>query len=329
LGYLNTDWAYHYFRGALPAGRINIGVPYYTRGWQGVTGGTKGLWGKAALPDQKQCPPGTGGSTQNQCGLGAVGIDNLWHDLDNQGREVPAGSNPLWHTKNLQQGKLGSYVQAYGLNPAADPTDQLQGSYQYNYDSTLVAPWLWNEQKKVFLSIEDEESIRQKAKYIVDRGIGGVMFWELAGDYSYDTSKAEYGMGDDLTSIFYQQFKTASPYGNLRDSQPLPSSSLDVHVKIDGFKLGDQNYPINPKLTLTNKSGQTIPGGTKVSFDIPTATGDNFSDQSGYGTKVISSGRNSSGNNIGGIQQNFHRVELSLPSYTSIANNGSISIKLN
>ena len=27
IGYLNTDWAYHYFRGAVQAGRINIGVP--------------------------------------------------------------------------------------------------------------------------------------------------------------------------------------------------------------------------------------------------------------------------------------------------------------
>lgn len=44
IGYLNTDWAYHYFRGSMPAGRINIGVPYYTRGWQGVTGGENGLW---------------------------------------------------------------------------------------------------------------------------------------------------------------------------------------------------------------------------------------------------------------------------------------------
>lgn len=57
IGYLNTDWAYHYFRGSMPAGRINIGVPYYTRGWQGVTGGENGLWGRAALPNQNLCAP--------------------------------------------------------------------------------------------------------------------------------------------------------------------------------------------------------------------------------------------------------------------------------
>ena len=62
MGYLNTDWAYHYFRGAMQSGRINIGLPFYTRGWQGVSGGTSGLWGTAPLPDQTKCPPGTGSS---------------------------------------------------------------------------------------------------------------------------------------------------------------------------------------------------------------------------------------------------------------------------
>ncbi|MFJ3221392.1 glycosyl hydrolase family 18 protein [Kitasatospora sp. NPDC086801] len=97
-GYFNVDWAYHYYRGALPPSRINLGIPYYTRGWQNVTGGTDGLWGTSALPDQKQCQPGTGSIAP--CGNGAVGIDNIWHDLGGAGQEVAAGSNPLWHAKN-------------------------------------------------------------------------------------------------------------------------------------------------------------------------------------------------------------------------------------
>ena len=75
IGYLNTDWAYHYFRGSMPAGRINIGLPYYTRGHKNVQGGTDGLWGKASA---SSCPAGSG---LTKCGDGAVGIDNLWHDL--------------------------------------------------------------------------------------------------------------------------------------------------------------------------------------------------------------------------------------------------------
>ncbi|CAO0826758.1 Chitinase OS=Streptomyces microflavus OX=1919 GN=Smic_10640 PE=4 SV=1 [Streptomyces microflavus] len=147
VGYLNTDWAYHYFRGSMPAGRINIGLPYYTRGFKNVQGGTDGLWGKAATTT---CPAGAG---LTKCGDGAVGIDNLWHDKDTNGQESPAGSNPMWHAKNLEKGIVGDYLTDYGF-PA---NTQLTGTYVRKYDSTLVAPWLWNAQKKVFLSTEAEQ----------------------------------------------------------------------------------------------------------------------------------------------------------------------------
>ncbi|PWR31679.1 hypothetical protein DK308_15675, partial [Listeria monocytogenes] len=53
-----------------------------------------------------------------------------------------------------------------------------------NYDSVAVAPWLWNAEKGVFLSTEDKQSIDVKADYVIDKEIGGIMFWELAGDYN-------------------------------------------------------------------------------------------------------------------------------------------------
>ena len=31
-------------------------------------------------------------------------------------------------------------------------------------------------------SYEDEQSIRAKAKYVVDRGLGGMMFWQYTED---------------------------------------------------------------------------------------------------------------------------------------------------
>ncbi|MDT8998234.1 glycosyl hydrolase family 18 protein [Paucibacter sp. APW11] len=332
IGYLNTDWAYHYFRGALPAGRINIGVPYYTRGWKDVTGGSNGLWGTAAQTDQSKCPPGTGGGTVQKCGAGAIGLDNIWHDLDVSSKEVPAGSNPLWHTMNLAAGKSGSYIGAYGLNPATNPQDQFVGSYTRYYDSTLVAPWLWNAQKKVFLSIEDEQSLGAKAQWVSDRGIGGVMFWELAGDYAYDNSKAEYGMGSTLTNLLYNKFKTAAPYGNRlaqNSTATIPSDTIDIRFAISGFALGDANYPINPTLTVTNKSTQTLPGGTDFSFDIPTAIPASLTDQSGFGLKVVTDGSNPGGGNVGGLKNDFHRAAFKLPSWQTLAPGASVAIKLN
>lgn len=327
IGYLNIDWAVKYFRGSMSPGRINIGIPYYTRGWQGVTGGTNGLGGSAPLPSQSDCPEGTGGAAD--CGNGAVGIDNMWHDKNSIGEEMGAGSNPMWHAKNLENGILGSYLDDYGLDPANDPQDQLVGTYVRHYDSVSEAPWLWNDSKDVFISTEDEESMDAKVQYVIDQGVGGIMFWELAGDYDYDAGKGEYFMGDTLTSLAYDRFKTAGDYRELRSDRALPDEAVDIGMVVDGFKLGDQNYPLNPKLTITNNTGTTIPGGTAFEFDMPTATSDTITDQSGAGLTVIESGANAGGGNVGGAENEFHRVRFTLPEWQSLADGASWDLTLN
>ncbi len=318
VGYLNTDWAYHYFRGSMPAGRINIGVPYYTRGWQGVEGGTNGLWGEASLPNQGECPPGTGEGETNKCGFGAIGIDNLWHDKNEMGDELGAGSNPMWHAKNLENGILGSYLTSYGLDPVNNPYHQLQGTYVRHYNSTLVAPWLWNAEKKVFISTEDEQSINRKADYVVEQGIGGIMFWELAGDYRFNADAGEYEMGHTLTSAIASKFANAPKYGNQRAEVTLPAEQLDISFDLTNFALGDSNYPITPDLIITNNSGVDLPGGTEFYFDVATSAPDNVADQSAAGLTVVVNGSNAAGNNIGGLENNFHRVKVATPNYLTV-----------
>nr|WP_197973009.1 chitinase C-terminal domain-containing protein [Streptomyces gossypiisoli] len=314
IGYLNTDWAYHYFRGSMPAGRINIGLPYYTRGFKNVTGGTDGLWGRAPSTD---CPAGSG---LTKCGDGAIGIDNLWHDLDTSGKESPAGSNPMWHAKNLEKGIVGDYVTRYGF--PADTT--LTGTYARKYDATLVAPWLWNAQKKVFLSTEDEQSVAAKADYVVDRGIGGTMVWELAGDYAWNATEGQYEPGSALTTLMYEKFKSASPYGAQRSTIDLPAEALDIDVEFGQFPLGDSNYPISPKLKITNRTQTTLPGGTEFRFDYATSAPGNAKDQSGWGTSVIRSDH--TGTNVGGLKGDYHRVSLKLPSWQTLAPGASVEL---
>ncbi|WP_433337779.1 chitinase C-terminal domain-containing protein [Spirillospora sp. CA-294931] len=331
MGYLNTDWAYHYFRGAMQAGRINIGLPFYTRGWQGVNGGTNGLWGKAALPDQTKCPAGTGGTvgSTTPCGNGAVGIDNLWHDLDNNGKEMASGSNPMWHAKNLQQGLPGTYIRDYGLDPDNDPQDRLTGTYSRHYDGTMASPWLWNGTKKVFLSTEDDQSLAAKTQYVVDKGIGGVMFWELAGDYAWDPSrndgKGEYFMGNNLTTLIDDKLKTAGPYQNRKSDHAMPADLLNVKVELTGFPVGDANYPITPKMRITNNSGQPIPGGAVFKFDYGTSAPATMTQQSGW-TLGVQAGH--TGNNVGGLRGDFHRATLTVPASASIPNGGAATIAL-
>ncbi|MGW7197803.1 chitinase C-terminal domain-containing protein [Streptomyces chryseus] len=315
VGYLNTDWAYHYFRGSMPAGRINIGLPYYTRGHKNVQGGTDGLWGKAPSTN---CPAGAG---LTKCGDGASGIDNLWHDKDTEGKESPAGSNPMWHAKNLEKGVVGDYVTRYGF-PAGT---KLTGTYARKYDPTLVAPWLWNAEKKVFLSTEDEQSVKAKADYVVDKGIGGTMVWELAGDYDWNAAKGQYEIGDSLTTAMYEKFKSASPYGAKRSSVELPSKALDIGVDLGQFPLGDSNYPISPKLKITNNTKATLPGGTEFQFDYATSAPANAKDQSGFNTRIVRSDHTAA-HNIGGLKGDYNRVSLKLPAWQTLAPGASVEL---
>ncbi|MEV6235415.1 glycosyl hydrolase family 18 protein [Lentzea sp. NPDC051838] len=329
-GYFNLDWSYHYYRGKLAPSRINLGIPYYTRGWRGVEGGTDGLWGTAALPDQKACPPGTGTGgnspgTTTPCGNGAVGIDNVWHDTD-RGREVAAGSNPMWHARNLAQGVSPGYLSAYGLD-TGKPENKLTGTYQGKYDSTLKAGWLWNSDKKVFLSTEDERALDAKAAYVKDKGLGGVMIWELAGDYT-KRSNGEYGMGYDLTTRLTNALGSSTPRTDPSGAVAPPKQVVDVSVELTDYPTDVKDmWPIQPKLRITNRSGKTLPAGTEISFDIPTSTSALVKDEAWQEMKdAITPGHQ--GPNAGGLKGDFHRLKLTLGYCEDLASGKSRDIGL-
>ncbi|MBD1558778.1 chitodextrinase [Vibrio sp. S9_S30] len=345
IGSLNIDWAYHYFRGSMPAGRINIGLPFYSRGWQNVKGGENGLWGRAPLPNQAECPLGTGIGEKNNCGYGATGIDNIWHDKNDRGVEVGAGSNPIWHLKNLENGILGSYASAYKLDQT-NPEHKITGKYVRHYDSVAIAPWLWNAEKKVFLSSEDQESISVKADYVIDKEIGGIMFWELAGDYNCyvldangnrttvdaseqacATGNGEYHMGDTMTKTMYEKLQAATPYGNKIAVLPTPDEAVDIAVSIGNFAVGDANYPISPNIKFTNNTGIALPGGTEFQFDIPVSAPDTAKDFNGGALKVIASGHTRA-NNIGGLDGPMHRISITTPTWKSLPAGGSYEMEM-
>jgi chitinase len=50
------------------------------------------------------------------------------------------------------------------------------------WDSTALAPWLWNSRDSVFISYDDMSSIKIKMDYVKEHKLGGVMFWEYAED---------------------------------------------------------------------------------------------------------------------------------------------------
>ncbi|WP_420903235.1 chitinase C-terminal domain-containing protein [Streptomyces clavuligerus] len=183
----------------------------------------------------------------------------------------PAGVNPAWHARNLQDGITPGYLTSYGLDPAR-PENRLTGTYQRHYSGELEAAWLWNPEKKVFLTTEDERSVNAKVQYVKDRGIGGVMMWELSGDYTRGAD-GQYVMGYDTTTRIADGLRGAGAYrGERAGATPLPGQVLDVSAEFTGYPTAEADlWPQQPKLRITNNSTRPLPSGTELSFDIPTS----------------------------------------------------------
>ncbi len=54
------------------------------------------------------------------------------------------------------------------------------------WDEASQAPYLFNAERNIFITYDDEESMKLKCDYILDNKLGGIMFWEYFGDRKYD-----------------------------------------------------------------------------------------------------------------------------------------------
>lgn len=111
-----------HLQAGIPADKINLGVPFYGRWWNGVSPVNHGVY---------QQTRGGGGS--------------------------------------------------YNYHTIADSLIQT-GRFEVLWDSAAQVPFLWNEIDSVFVTYEDDRSIRHKASFVRERQLGGIMFWQFNGD---------------------------------------------------------------------------------------------------------------------------------------------------
>lgn len=71
-----------------------------------------------------------------------------------------------------------------------------QKGFVRHWDDASKAPYLFNAEKKIFITYDDEESVKIKCEYIKKHKLGGAMFWEYFSDeklYLLKTINAEFG----------------------------------------------------------------------------------------------------------------------------------------
>jgi chitinase len=57
-----------------------------------------------------------------------------------------------------------------------------QRGFDRSWDPSAKAPYLWNADSTTFISYEDPKSLRHKASFVRERGLGGVMYWQHGHD---------------------------------------------------------------------------------------------------------------------------------------------------
>jgi chitinase len=81
-----------------------------------------------------------------------------------------------------QKGKFKSGISYRNFDSAFNSRE----GYVHFWDETAEAPYYYNADKKLFATGDDEKSIRLKTKYAKEKGLNGIMFWELLGDRPKD-----------------------------------------------------------------------------------------------------------------------------------------------
>ncbi len=106
------------------------------------------------------------GIPRNKLVVGAAFYARVWEN-------VPATNNGLY-----QRGKFKNSV---GYSRFPQTLSAKEGFVKY-WDSVAKAPYMYNATKKLFVTYDDEESLRAKTRYAADQQLSGIMFWQLTHD---------------------------------------------------------------------------------------------------------------------------------------------------
>ena len=71
-----------------------------------------------------------------------------------------------------------------------------KNGYKEYWDPVARAPYLFSAEKKIFISYDNERSVKEKCKYVKQHHLAGAMFWE------YNNDKKEY-----LLKVIADKFK--------------------------------------------------------------------------------------------------------------------------
>jgi chitinase len=106
------------------------------------------------------------GVPAHKIAIGAAFYAKVWQD-------VPDTLNGIYQTGKY---KKGVSFKNFDQQLSTD------SGFVYHWDSVAQAPFLYNPQQKIFATFDDKKSIELKTKYAREKGLNGIMFWQLHDD---------------------------------------------------------------------------------------------------------------------------------------------------
>ena len=78
-----------------------------------------------------------------------------------------------------------------------------KNGYLRYWDAQAQVPYIYNPEKKVFISYEDKQSMQVKAQYTNSKNLGGMMFWESSSDANDDPATQDKDENYELLKEVY------------------------------------------------------------------------------------------------------------------------------
>ena len=116
-------------------------------------------WGVNALIDR--------GVPKEKIVIGAAFYGRIWEN-------VPAIDSGLY-----QPGKFKKSESIKSIDALLSKGDQ----YKAYWDDVAKAPFIYNAKEKLFITYDNKRSVGLKTSYAIEKGLGGIMFWQLGHDY--------------------------------------------------------------------------------------------------------------------------------------------------
>ena len=108
------------------------------------------------------------GVDPKQIVIGSAFYGRVW-------KGVPPVNNGLYQ---LSGGLQIGWMAYHQIREKYEP----DGKFKRYWDEKAKSPYMYNEEDSLFVSYDDTVSVALKTEYTMEKGLGGIMFWELGND---------------------------------------------------------------------------------------------------------------------------------------------------